>query len=239
MLAKMIDKILELSVVTAFEIDGRTYTNNKIYRVLDPEPESIDVNTLTGLADYIRYFAAKDGLKTEDMMVLVETFNQVKLYSKIQGNFLQRAYYMSATAQRIQFGFERTYNLEEFIIALQANFEPTEDAKKILALVGNVSDENIVNHSDDGITQTVNVRKGISMKGVEDVPNPVTLKPYRTFREIDQPESQFIFRMESGKNSPPWCNLIPADGDRWQLEAIERIKSWLIEKLPEEVTVIA
>jgi len=64
------------------------------------------------------------------------------------------------------------------------------------------------------------------------VPNPVTLRPYRTFSEVEQPASQFVFRMKTGGSSPS-CALFNADGGAWALEAIENIKRWLSDRLPE------
>lgn len=55
------------------------------------------------------------------------------------------------------------------------------------------------------------------------VPNPVTLAPYRTFPEIEQPKSKFIFRMQSG----PTATLFEADGGAWRNEAMKNIKVWL------------
>ena len=40
------------------------------------------------------------------------------------------------------------------------------------------------------------------------VPNPVTLRPFRTFIEVEQPESKFIFRMREGGR----CAIFEADG---------------------------
>jgi hypothetical protein len=75
----------------------------------------------------------------------------------------------------------------------------------------------------------VTVKTGIAK--IEDVfvPNPVVLAPYRTFPEIAQPESKFIFRMQTG----PTAALFEADGGAWRNEAMGRIKAWLEEQLAE------
>jgi len=59
------------------------------------------------------------------------------------------------------------------------------------------------------------------------VPNPVVLAPFRTFPEVIQPESKFIFRMQSG----PQAALFEADGGAWRNEAMGRIKTYLEEQL--------
>lgn len=71
------------------------------------------------------------------------------------------------------------------------------------------------------------------------IPNPVHLKPYRTFLEVDQPASDFIFRMRD--NHGVDCAIFEADGGAWEMEAMQNIKSYLQKELLglEQFTVIA
>lgn len=54
-----------------------------------------------------------------------------------------------------------------------------------------------------------------------------TLRPYRTFREVEQPASEFVFRLRSLNGEVPWCALFEADGGKWKLDAVLKIKAWL------------
>lgn len=63
------------------------------------------------------------------------------------------------------------------------------------------------------------------------VPSPVRLKPYRTFTEVDQPESNFVFRMKEDKYEGVQCALFEADGGAWKLHAMESIQEYLEEQL--------
>lgn len=76
-------------------------------------------------------------------------------------------------------------------------------------------------------------------KGEALIPNPVVLKPYRTFLEVDQPESAFIFRMKEGHGVE--CAIFEADGGAWMMEAMQNIKAYLEKELEgmEQFTVIA
>ena len=56
----------------------------------------------------------------------------------------------------------------------------------------------------------------------------VTLKPFRTFREIEQPESEFILRYQNRNGIE--AALFEGDGGCWKLDAILRIKEWLSDK---------
>ena len=68
-------------------------------------------------------------------------------------------------------------------------------------------------------------------------PNPVTLRPYRTFNEVEQPASQFIFRINKMAN----LALFEADGGKWQLEAIGNIARYLAKELVDnnKITILA
>ena len=104
----------------------------------------------------------------------------------------------------------------------------------ILKVVGNVKDESVRTHIDDGHTQQVTARVGVTK--VEDVyiPNPVTLQPRRTFLEIEQPASQFVLRLREGIQ----CALFEAGGGTWKLDAIERIRDFL-KKRTSKIAIIA
>ena len=82
---------------------------------------------------------------------------------------------------------------------------------------------------DNGFAQEVAAKRGTgSLVEKVNVPNPVTLKPYRTFLEVDQPESSFVFRLSSGaENKPPLCALFDASGGALKLDAVLKIKEWL------------
>ncbi|MGV8103295.1 hypothetical protein ACE15I_33430, partial [Bacillus thuringiensis] len=79
--------------------------------------------------------------------------------------------------------------------------------------------------------QAVTVKTGVASRGNAKVPNPVQLSPYRTFVEVEQPESKFVFRMREGAR----CGLFEADGGAWKLEAMNNIKEYLKEALAQEI----
>lgn len=59
----------------------------------------------------------------------------------------------------------------------------------------------------------------------------VYVKPYRTFQEVDQPESPFLIRV-----SERGISFTEADGGMWKLKARETIKAFLEERLQQEVS---
>ena len=69
------------------------------------------------------------------------------------------------------------------------------------------------------------------------VPNPVRLKPYRTFAEVDQPESNYVFRIseQNDDKKTPIFKLVEADGGLWKNEAMQNIKKYLEVELKKEI----
>ena len=65
----------------------------------------------------------------------------------------------------------------------------------------------------------------------------MTLTPYRIFNEVEQPSSQFIFRINSMAN----LALFEADGGKWKLDAINNIAAYLKTELAgkENITILA
>lgn len=73
----------------------------------------------------------------------------------------------------------------------------------------------------------VTIKTGVASVAEAQVPNPVTLAPYRTFPEIEQVESKFIFRMKEG----PRAAIFEADGGAWKNETMFLIKEYLKDEL--------
>ena len=94
---------------------------------------------------------------------------------------------------------------------------------------------------DDGVTQTVTAKAGVVLSKDVRVPNPVSLRPYRTFREVLQPASSFVLRLQGGgkASTTPVGALFEADGGAWKVEAMRNISTYLRSFLPEGVPVIA
>jgi hypothetical protein len=88
------------------------------------------------------------------------------------------------------------------------------------------------------------IKTGITTKENALVPNPVKLIPYRTFLEVEQPASEFVFRIGEGKGGAPSFKLVAADGGIWKSQAVDNVKHYLVEALADipdrgQITIIA
>ncbi len=194
-----------------------------------PTVVPLQVSKLSSLRDYLE--RNTDLLDKSRLVMIVESPELVKLYGELgslQVRF-RRLEYMRAVAELPEFKFGQYYPAEEFMIALQTRFVQTTARDELLTLVSGISESAVLEARDDGFAQEVNVAKGVHLQGRQKLPNPVTLKPFRTFPEIEQVESKFVLRAKSGAATAeqPLLALFEADGGAWRMQAIEAIGAWL------------
>lgn len=236
MIEKAINKIQTLCKPEVLDIHGRKYTDKNVIPVQSPLPSTLVVHTLSSIVDYLE--KSIDNLDKKSLAIHVVSPVEVSLLGFLNNsNFCERAEFLSAIFEtpNVHNGY---VGLEDFIIGLQAYFVPTETTAAILKVVGNLKDSKVNQFEDDGVTQSVTAKIGIAVSENVTVPNPVKLKPFRTFPEIDQPESLFVFRMRTNPGQAPSCGLWEADNKLWKVEAIQRIAAWLEERV-KDVPIIA
>jgi hypothetical protein len=208
------------------ELNGLTYTNDDLHLIREPKASRIEIRTLTGLIDYIKAELDISQKHSKKLLVQVESPTEVKLYSELN-NTKDRECYISCSALVPRIYFDRFQELEQFNIMLQSNFVTNEDKKTLLKVTGNVKEEVVKNVGDDGVSQSVVMKSGVASVTEAIVPNTVQLAPYRTFTEIEQPTSEFVFRMKTGVE----VALYEADGGAWRNKAMQDIKEYLQSEL--------
>lgn len=210
------------------------FTTRNLKRVELPTAESLVVSTLTGLVDYIKSNFDKT---SEQLLIQVKSHDEVRLYSPLNEDRDREQYIRAEAILPSNVIYDRFLSTEQFNIMLQSSFVDTGDKDVLLKYTGLVKDEAVKSVGDDGISQQVTVKTGVASVGQAVVPNPVILAPFRTFPEVEQPQSKFIFRMQDG----PKAALFEADGGAWRNQAIKNIKEYLAEALKglENIQIIA
>lgn len=185
------------------------------------------MHTLTSLVDYIK--SEVDEMPPR-MIVEVKSPTEVELYSQLDPN-RDRESLVVASARVPGFEFDRFVEHEKFCINLQSKFIPSDDRELILKFAGTVEAGSVSEYGDDGVTQKATIKTGLASKGDAIVPNPVCLRPYRTFLEVEQPESAFVFRMKQDNYGSVMCAVFEADGGAWKMDATQAIKEYLQREL--------
>lgn len=240
MIKEAIEKIISLAPPNEIEFNGHTYTDKPLHRLTPPAAECVAISTLQGLVDL--YAADLDTVRTAaSVLVHVTSPTSVEIVSRETDSYARRHLWAKAEypkdIQRFPFG--AFLAPENFIIAVQAGFQRVkvekddgtmaQDLDYVLKTVSAISSGATQTSEDDGISQTVNMRRGIVLKGTETLKGRVDLAPYRTFPEIDQVLSQFIFRAQGDEQNIRLA-LFEADGGRWRLGVVAGIAKWLAGK---------
>lgn len=227
MIKEALQYLVELGKAEEHTINGDTYSDKPLHRIdmYIPKANAIEMHTLTSLVDYIKSDVDE---MSEKMIVEVASPTKVNLYSQLDYN-RDREKLVSVSARVPEFSFNNFMDQEKFCINLQSKFidDPQTDRSLILKFAGTVEAGTVAEYGDDGITQKATVKTGIASKGDAIVPNPVKLRPYRTFLEVEQPISEFIFRMKQDKYDGINCAIFEADGGAWQIAATKAIKEYL------------
>jgi hypothetical protein len=223
-------------------IDGVAFSPNKLHPAyFEPRPETLELSTLEGLAELINGGVDDAFLSKDDLMIHVADYATVRLYGPMNGIDRRRDLFaeVKLDPQLETFPFGRFMSNEEFQIKLRAQLVQTDDQVALLDFTSRLTVQDELGVSDDGTSQTAQVRRGMSgaLSDEKTAPSIVTLNPYRTFREIEQVEGKYLFRMKADANKIPSLALFEAGGGLWRLEAVKRIREWLIEHL-ESVSVI-
>ncbi|HGA1325634.1 TPA: hypothetical protein ACIRIH_001308 [Streptococcus suis] len=225
-----------LEIVTAG--DGTEYYDaNKTRMVeLDPKryPRTLELSTLTSLVEYLK--SDLNGMQDQRLIVAVEKNDEVCVWSE-NDEFEHRTLLVDVKARVPELTFGRFISSEQFNIMLQSNFIDDADRGALLDFASALKIENGAKIEDNGVSQVATVKTGVASLAKGKVPNPVDLRPYRTFNEVEQPASKFVFRID--KNAQ--MALFEADGKRWVQEAVGNIAAYLKAELAdlEHITVLA
>ncbi|WP_313578612.1 hypothetical protein [Lacrimispora sp.] len=217
---------VEAEKTEVLEINGKTYADKSLTRYDRlPKADRIKAATLTSMVDYI-YQCNKEF--PGSMIIHIVSPTQVCLMTALDKE-REREVLFEVNAETSEFRFDQWYDQERMMIELQANFQKNEELELVLKAVGNIEKRNGQEYSDDGCSQVATMKTGIATKADVIVPNPVELIPFRTFQEVGQPASKFVFRI--GDKEVPAFKIVEAEGGIWKNEAVSNIKKFLIEQL--------
>lgn len=169
---------------------------------------------------------AKSTLATElekvdtTIMVQAKSYKSVEVMTTYLPDFSRNILYRAeADAPGLRTGFR---GREVALIELRSLFIPNEGTAYLLDLLSRMTDENSVSTKDNGVTQTVEARQGVALNALVEVKPRVMLRPFRTFLEVEQPESEFLLRVDPDEG----IGFFEADGGIWKLEAKKNIADY-------------
>lgn len=235
MLKAAIEKILTLAEPHIIHIEDKLYSDKELdYIPRERLACTLSTHTLSSVIDYINSGVDDDTSDINNRFVIhIEDYDRVSLCRELNHD-KNRETLLTAMDHTHSFPFNQYLDVEKFIIATQAYFLQDDVTAQLIRLVSHVTDSRSVTQSDDGSTQTVTVKTGILTASQVAIPNPVLLRPICTFPEVIQPERRFVFRLRGGDNGAS-AALFEADGNAWKTQAIQNIREFFVEAIPDEM----
>ncbi len=222
---------------TVREINGATYVNvssdNPLERIdpyEKPDPRELKgIYTLSGLVDYLKGDVDGHFQRHEQLLVIVTSVDRVEVWTPVHGETRTRTLLAVCTFERPRITLNDYMDQERFSVMMQTHFDEGENRANVLRIAGNIRMQGDVELADDGVTQKVTVKDGITLVNDMQIINPVMLAPHRIYPEIEQPSSPFILRVRKGGNNGAEIALFEADSAAWKVEAVRMIGNWLRE----------
>ena len=226
-----INRIVELANPAVEVGDGFSYLVSKdgsSYKHIKPEldiPQELCVDSLSALVAVIKNEIANE---EHPLYVFARSCDHVLCTTPIREEYRkQRLTRFTATATDVP-GWESDKKLSftDALIALRTRFQPSADTDYLLRLLSDISNGAKVTFTDNGMASTIVSSKGVALQENAIIKPIVSLKPYRTFQEVEQPEGKFHIRIsENG------IRFIEADGGMWKLTARQTVRDYLLAEL--------
>lgn len=244
-MAENIKEALKYSVELAerggktIQVGGKHYYNANQFNLQEVNPRKVapmlQLCTLDSLIDYLK--SGNDAISVSKKIIVVESPENVAVYDQVDWDYGRRPQLVSVVAYTPSIRLNQWNDQEQFNIMLQSTFINDDDRQLVLEFASALKIENGSDVIDNGVNQTTTVKSGVASLAKATAPNPVTLRPYRTFTEVAQPSSQFVLRINKGAE----LALFEADGGKWKLEAIKNIADYLKTGLKgqDNITILA
>lgn len=234
MLKEFIEHIQKTTAPQIAQVEGHTFivASDGDFNELRPEldfPATISLNSLDALVKLVKTEAVR---AEHPLYITVPDHLTVQCFGSPHADqrFTRLTYYTACATDVPGWDAKVQLPFEEMQIALRTRFQETADTPYIQKLLSEISTGAKITFNDNGVATTIVTKKGIDLQANETIRPIIKLRPYRTFQEVEQPESVFLIRInERG------ISFIEADGGMWKLKARETVKAFLEDKLSDLV----
>lgn len=228
---KELERIVVDGQARELEVNGRKLVFGKFQEVkpIKNYYKKVEFNELSSLVTMIEKEWEKD---RGQLFINVESPFKVSTFTKVDVELeRQEPYEVSFIGK--QFDFGKWLDYENFIISLRALFIETEERDKLLNLIASIKNVDNNEISDNGITQTATTKKGAILEKGE-LKAIYNLTPYRTFRDVLQVSSEYLFRISQARGELSFA-LFTADGENWRKSQKSIIEYYLSEALKSKI----
>ncbi len=230
------DKVTKAQEKEQIKIHDDIYTEKKLSLVLPHvnKCKTLEFNNLSMLITNI-----KNELKNQHRLPLILNVSEqsVKTYTSYDIN-KEREIPFIAVSNSPEIIFNRYIFNEEMIIQLLTCFDDTPNRNNLIKLLSTLSQDQKITFEDDGFTQKVTAKEGVSLQTEVVISPLVKLVPQRTFFEVKQPEQMFLIRVDKRGQ----VALFDAAGGSWkalcQASIIEYLKAQFEKEIEDKLIII-
>ena len=234
MLKEFIEHIQRTTQPLIQEVEGRTFcvtwdgSIEEIRPTID-HPDTLPLHSLDALVKLIKTEAVAI---CNTLYITIPDHMTVDCFAKPDADkrFFRQFFYQAKATDVPGWESKQELGFEEAQIAMRTRFQETIDIAYLQKLLSEITTGAKVTLNDNGIATSIVTQKGVALQSNESIKPIVSLRPYRTFQEVAQPESPFLIRVNERRIA-----FIEADGGMWKLKARETIKAFLEDKLSGEV----
>lgn len=235
MLKEFIEHIQKTTQPLITTVDGSTYVVNAAGGVCElrptiDHPDTLVLHSLDALVKLVKTEAVR---AETPLYITVPDHKTVCCFGspQVDKRYHRQDYYEAQATDVPGWGEKVQLGFEEAQIALRTRFQETPDTFYAMKLLSDICCGAKVVYNDNGIATTVTTSKGVALQTNEQIRPIVKLNPYRTFQEVEQPESIFLIRVNDRTIS-----FTEADGGMWKLKARQTVKAFLEDQLAELVS---
>lgn len=237
------------------DIGGVQWTDKPLTKVENVKSlDKVSFYTLTSLVEYLKSEVDVPNDFIHHIFINVASPEHISVYSEVnKDNYYSRTAIAEVKAMLPVVKIGQWVSQPEFCIMLRTNFidnglittgdtsQFDTDRDALISVASNIISGSVEQYEDTGMSQKATLKTGIQESEDKLLPDKVTLRPYRTFLEVEQPKSEFLFRAENSKYDGVTLSLHEADGGKWKLDAMTSIKQFLKEQLAglEYITITA
>ena len=227
---KEIERIVKDNQVQTIQIGDRIFVTSDGLVEIKPQKSRAARLTFSDLTSIVQIVKREKNRFVAPLYVNIESETRVSVITSMDDDKEREIPYAAETSGG-KFRFGSPYDYESFVIAVRSLFTQNDDTKELLQLLKKFASVESVETNDDGISQSVVTKSGAALaENIKAAPIR-TLAPYRTFIEVLQPQSEFLFRV-----SPNGAfSLYEADSGAWKIQAKRYIRYFFEDALGEEL----
>lgn len=246
MIAKAMEWIKDHVAPNISTIEGAQWSDKSMHKIQNIKSlDKVNFYTLTSLVEYLKSEVDVPNEFVQHIFINVVSPERISVYSEAnKDNYFSRTQIAEVSAMLPAAKIGQWVGQTEFCIMMRTNFIDgavsdegfvgiDTDRDALIGVASNIISGTVAQYEDTGMSQKATLKTGIQEAEDRILPETVVLRPYRTFLEVEQPKSEFIFRAQDSRCGGIELALYEADGGRWKLDAMASVKEYLKEQLSE------